>query len=56
MPVIGSFLEGAQLPIDIVPLQVVTIALLAMVVALLSTLYPSWRAAAAHPAEALRYE
>ncbi|MEA9392005.1 lipoprotein-releasing ABC transporter permease subunit LolC [Acerihabitans sp. TG2] len=56
MPVIGSFLDGAQLPIDIEPLQVVTIALLAMVVALLSTLYPSWRAAAAHPAEALRYE
>ncbi len=56
MPVIGAFLDGAQLPIDIDPLQVVTIALLAMVVALLSTLYPSWRAAAVHPAEALRYE
>ena len=28
----------------------------AMVVALLSTLYPSWRAAAVQPAEALRYE
>ncbi|WP_413734215.1 lipoprotein-releasing ABC transporter permease subunit LolC [Sodalis sp. RH21] len=56
MPVIGAFLDGAQLPVDIDPLQVATIAVLAMVVALLSTLYPSWRAAAVHPAEALRYE
>ena len=32
------------------------IALVAMVIALLSTLYPSWRAAATQPAEALRYE
>ncbi|WP_413730694.1 lipoprotein-releasing ABC transporter permease subunit LolC [Sodalis sp. RH22] len=56
MPVIGAFLDGAELPVDIDSLQVATIAVLAMVVALLSTLYPSWRAAAVHPAEALRYE
>ncbi|TCV98267.1 lipoprotein-releasing ABC transporter permease subunit LolC [Biostraticola tofi] len=56
MPLIGTLLDGAALPVAIEPLQVVTIAILAMVVALLSTLYPSWRAAAAHPAEALRYE
>lgn len=56
MPIIGDFLDGNALPVDIEPLQVATIALLAMGVALLSTLYPSWRAAAAHPAEALRYE
>jgi len=56
MPVIGAFLDGAQLPVDIDKLQVATIAVLAMAVALLSTLYPSWRAAAVQPAEALRYE
>ncbi|MDI4702886.1 hypothetical protein MJI37_34270, partial [Salmonella enterica subsp. enterica serovar Cerro] len=37
-------------------LQVIVIALVAMAIALLSTLYPSWRAAATQPAEALRYE
>ncbi len=56
MPVIGLFLEGAALPVDIHPWQVVSIALISMGVALLSTLYPSWRAAAVQPAEALRYE
>ncbi|PKH26336.1 lipoprotein-releasing system transmembrane subunit LolC [Enterobacterales bacterium CwR94] len=56
MPVIGALLDGAALPVAISPLQVVFIAITAMVVALLSTLYPSWRAAAVHPAEALRYE
>ncbi|EOC3058989.1 lipoprotein-releasing ABC transporter permease subunit LolC [Cronobacter dublinensis] len=56
MPVIGAFLDGAALPVVIEPLQVIGIALAAMVVALLSTLYPSWRAAATEPAEALRYE
>ncbi|AEX52783.1 lipoprotein releasing system, transmembrane protein, LolC/E family [Rahnella aquatilis CIP 78.65 = ATCC 33071] len=56
MPAIGLMLDGASLPVDIEPLQVVVIALVAMVIALLSTLYPSWRAAATHPAEALRYE
>ncbi|WP_029685967.1 lipoprotein-releasing ABC transporter permease subunit LolC [Tatumella saanichensis] len=56
LPVIGLFLDGAQLPVDIDPLQVVTIGLTAMIVALLATLYPAWRAAAVQPAEALRYE
>ncbi|MCS3433640.1 lipoprotein-releasing ABC transporter permease subunit LolC [Klebsiella sp. BIGb0407] len=56
MPVIGILIDGATLPVAIEPLQVVTIALVAMVIALLSTLYPSWRAAATQPAEALRYE
>ncbi|TKI07717.1 lipoprotein-releasing ABC transporter permease subunit LolC [Martelella alba] len=56
LPVIGSFLDGAALPVAIDPLQVSVIAVAAMAVALLSTLYPSWRAAAVHPAEALRYE
>ncbi|WP_299996539.1 lipoprotein-releasing ABC transporter permease subunit LolC [uncultured Cedecea sp.] len=56
MPVIGILIDGASLPVAIEPLQVVTISLVAMAIALLSTLYPSWRAAATQPAEALRYE
>jgi len=56
MPALGLMLDGGSLPVDIEPMQVVVIALVAMVIALLSTLYPSWRAAAAQPAEALRYE
>jgi lipoprotein-releasing system permease protein len=56
MPALGMAIDGASLPVDIEPLQVITIALVAMAVALLSTLYPSWRAAAVQPAEALRYE
>lgn len=56
MPAVGAMLDGASLPIDIEPVQVTIIALAAMAIALLSTLYPSWRAAAAEPAEALRYE
>ncbi|KYP97502.1 transporter, partial [Sodalis-like endosymbiont of Proechinophthirus fluctus] len=34
---------------------VAAIAMMAMAVALLSTICPSWRAAAVHPTEALRY-
>jgi lipoprotein-releasing system permease protein len=56
MPIIGALLDGATLPIAIDPVQVIVIAVVAMAVALLSTLYPSWRAAATLPAEALRYE
>ncbi|QHM70654.1 lipoprotein-releasing ABC transporter permease subunit LolC [Mixta intestinalis] len=56
MPVIGMFLNGAALPVAISYWQVSVIALTAMALALLSTLYPSWRAAAVQPAEALRYE
>jgi lipoprotein-releasing system permease protein len=56
MPIIGAFVDGGALPVAIEPLQVVIIALVAMLLALLSTLYPSWRAAATQPAEALRYE
>ncbi|MBG6248418.1 MULTISPECIES: lipoprotein-releasing ABC transporter permease subunit LolC [Symbiopectobacterium] len=56
IPALGLLLDGAALPVHIDAVQVVTIALVAMIVAILSTLYPSWRAAAVHPAEALRYE
>ncbi|MGL9734135.1 MAG: lipoprotein-releasing ABC transporter permease subunit LolC [Symbiopectobacterium sp.] len=56
IPALGLLLDGAALPVHIDVVQVVTIALVTMIIALLSTLYPSWRAAAVHPAEALRYE
>ncbi|MGL9769531.1 MAG: lipoprotein-releasing ABC transporter permease subunit LolC [Sodalis sp. (in: enterobacteria)] len=56
IPIFGALLDGAELPVSIEPWQVIKIALSAMVVALLSTIYPSWRAAKVHPAEILRYE
>ncbi|GKX54473.1 transporter [Leminorella grimontii] len=56
MSFFGMSLGGAKLPVLIDYSQVITIALFSMGLALLSTLYPSWRAAAVQPAEALRYE
>ncbi|SLM63664.1 MULTISPECIES: lipoprotein-releasing ABC transporter permease subunit LolC [Dickeya] len=56
IPLLGLLIDGGSLPVQILPMQVLMIALVAMLLALLSTLYPSWRAAATHPAEALRYE
>ncbi len=56
IPTIGVFLEGQALPVVISIPQVVTIVVVAMMVALLSTLYPALRAATVKPAEALRYE
>ncbi|BEL89393.1 lipoprotein-releasing ABC transporter permease subunit LolC [Serratia marcescens] len=56
MPILGALIDGASLPVAVDPLQVTIIAVVAMAVSLLSTLYPSWRAAAVQPAEALRYE
>lgn len=56
IPGLGDALAGGKLPVDIHVGQVISIALVAMLLALLSTLYPSWRAAAVNPAEALRYE
>ena len=38
MPIIGVLLDGAALPVAIEPLQVIVIALVAMAIALLSTL------------------
>ena len=36
--------------------DVLTVALIAFVLAVLSTLYPAWKAATTRPAEALRHE
>jgi len=46
----------SDLPSDLQRGDVVTIAAIALVLALLATIYPSWRAARVNPAEALRYE
>ena len=44
------------LPVDVQPGDVGTIAVISLLLSLLATLYPSWRAARTRPAEALRYE
>jgi len=46
----------SDLPADLRVADVVKIAGIALVLALLSTLYPAWRGARTSPAEALRYE
>jgi lipoprotein-releasing system permease protein len=46
----------SDLPSDLQRGDVVTIALVSLLLSLLATLYPSWRAAQVNPAEALRYE
>jgi lipoprotein-releasing system permease protein len=45
-----------KLPSQVNPLDVGLIAITAMLITLLATLYPSWRASKFDPAEALRYE
>ena len=46
----------SDLPSDLQRGDVITIAAIALVLALVATIYPSWRAARVNPAEALRYE
>jgi lipoprotein-releasing system permease protein len=46
----------SDLPSDLQRGDIATIALIALVLALVATLYPSWRAARVNPAAALRYE
>jgi lipoprotein-releasing system permease protein len=45
----------SRLPADVNPTEVVTVLAMAIVISLLATLYPSWRAARLDPVEALRY-
>jgi lipoprotein-releasing system permease protein len=45
-----------DLPSDLQSGDVAAVALMALALAFLATLYPSWRAARVNPAEALRYE
>ncbi len=56
MPLIGLLPKGVALPIVLDYSGILIIAVSAMLISLLATLYPSWRAAAVQPAEALRYE
>ena len=46
----------SDLPSDLQNGDVVTVAAIALLLALAATIYPSWRAARVNPAEALRYE
>jgi lipoprotein-releasing system permease protein len=46
----------SQLPTEVDTGEVVTVAVMALVLSILATLYPSWRAARLDPVEALRYE
>jgi lipoprotein-releasing system permease protein len=45
-----------RLPADINPVETGSIVLMALVLSVLATLYPSWRASRLDPVEALRYE
>ncbi|MEE4293357.1 MAG: lipoprotein-releasing ABC transporter permease subunit [Xanthomonadales bacterium] len=45
-----------ELPSDLQSSDVIKFAIMALAMSLLSTIYPSWRAARTHPAEALSYE
>ena len=46
----------SRLPSKVDPTEVATVVLMALALAMLATIYPSWRAARLDPAEALRYE
>ena len=46
----------SDLPSELLWSDVWGVTLIAFVLSLLATLYPSWRAARVNPAEALRYE
>jgi lipoprotein-releasing system permease protein len=46
----------SELPSDLQRVDVLTVALVSLVLSFVATLYPSWRASRVNPAEALRYE
>jgi lipoprotein-releasing system permease protein len=46
----------AKLPADIDPRETAGIVVMALILSVLATLYPSWRASRLDPVEALRYE
>ncbi|MEM6575989.1 MAG: lipoprotein-releasing system transmembrane subunit LolC, partial [Pseudomonadota bacterium] len=46
----------SDLPSDMQTRDVVKIGMLSLLLTILSTIYPAWRASRTQPAEALRYE
>ena len=46
----------SDLPSDLLSADVITIAAIALALALVATLYPAWKASRVNPADALRYE
>lgn len=48
--------NGVFLPTSIAPLQIIVVVVFSLLLSLLSTIYPAYRAAKTEPAEALRYE
>ena len=53
---VALFSVGGHLPVVINPAQIIIVVILAVVLSLLATLFPSYRASSVKPAEALRYE
>jgi lipoprotein-releasing system permease protein len=45
-----------RFPSVVYPADTIVVAVTAMVICLLATIYPAWRAARMDPAEALRYD
>jgi lipoprotein-releasing system permease protein len=52
----GSIYVISRMPSDPRLSDVLPITLIALLLAFIATLYPSWRASRVNPAEALRYE
>ena len=54
MPADVYYISGV--PTVVIPSDVITVALVAVMMCLLATIYPAWRASKTKPVEALRYE